>query len=1226
MGTNNNPWLVNVTASAEGFLTQTKAVTVFCGAAITLDFGRPETAEGTIVGTVTSSRTGQPLPDVFIGSEFGASDTTDQFGRYRLPGAPLGEGGADREWLVTAVYPEAPSQTKPVIVRASVEVTLDFAFDVATNSPPVADAGGPYEADEGGPVTLDGSNSDDPDGDGLSYEWDFDGQLFTGVTTEVSSADDFVGTVILTVDDGNGGSDTASADIRFNNVAPTVDAGEGQTVDLGEIVSLAPAQFTDPGIADTHAATIDWGDGTTGPGVLVESDGAGTVSGSHTYVDSGDFTIEVCVTDDDGGIGCDTFNATVVGEDSPPLADDQSVSVNEDIDVSVVLTGSGPNDDPLEFIIITLPSHGELFQAGSQITAAPFTLTGDQVTYAPDSNYHGPDGFEFAVDDGNTQSDPATVSITVTPVNDPPVANAGGPYSVDEGSTVNLNASASSDPDGVDGDTLTFEWDLDDDGQFDDAAGPSPSTSFPDNGKFTVRVRVTDAFGPISDIASAIVTVSNVAPSAIVSNDGPVNEGSVAGVNFSGQSDPSSADTAAGFRYSFDFGNDGTFDVIASPVASAEVPPVLLADGPAAIEIRVRIEDKDGGFTDYITVIDVLNLAPTADAGDPYEVDEGSSILLSGTAFDPAGDYDPLTFTWDLDGDGIFGETGVSAVFGDETGRSPTFDASNIDGPDSITVALRVSDGDGGQDEDTAIVEVMNVAPSVAASGDTILEGASAIIGASFTDDGIADTHTAAIDWGDGSAIEILGAVTSPIAPTHIYDDNGSYTVTLTIIDDDSGVGSDTVIVEVSNVAPTAILSNNGPVNEGGSASVDFSGQSDPSSADTTTGFTYSFDFGDDGIFEITDGTVSLADVPADLLTDGPALFPVRGRITDKDGGFTDYVTTMTVNNVAPHVDAGADQIADEASPVGLNPTVFTDAGIADIHTATVDWGDGSPVQAGEVSETAGAGAVNASHAYGDNGVYEVTICVTDNDLAVACDTFEVTVNNVAPTAYVDGDQTVFRGELLSLTGTFTDPAGDADNPFTIQWDRDGDGVFDTSDQHHYGEESMIETAFSLPGIYTVTLAVTDDDGETGFDIAIIEVLNRNPVCTDTVASQQLIWPPNHQFVIVHIIGMTDPDGDTVSVVITGIYQDEYVDSLGDGKFAPDAVGVGTAVAFVRAERSGTKKVPGDGRFYHIQFTAYDDFGGTCDGEVVVVVPHDRNSTPVDGGPLYDSTRFATPE
>ena len=41
MGTNNNPWLVNVTASAEGFLTQTKAVTVFCGAAITLDFGRP---------------------------------------------------------------------------------------------------------------------------------------------------------------------------------------------------------------------------------------------------------------------------------------------------------------------------------------------------------------------------------------------------------------------------------------------------------------------------------------------------------------------------------------------------------------------------------------------------------------------------------------------------------------------------------------------------------------------------------------------------------------------------------------------------------------------------------------------------------------------------------------------------------------------------------------------------------------------------------------------------------------------------------------------------------------------------------------------------------------------------------------------------------------------------------------------------------------------------------
>ena len=67
-------------------------------------------------------------------------------------------------------------------------------------------------------------------------------------------------------------------------------------------------------------------------------------------------------------------------------------------------------------------------------------------------------------------------------------------------------------------------------------------------------------------------------------------------------------------------------------------------------------------------------------------------------------------------------------------------------------------------------------------------------------------------------------------------------------------------------------------------------------------------------------------------------------------------------------------------------------------------------------------------------------------------------------------------------------------------------------------------------------------------------------------------------------------------------------------------MGIGTPTAQVRAERSGTDKVPGDGRVYHISFTATDEYGATCDGEVTVGVPHDKKDTPVDGGALYDST------
>ena len=104
------------------------------------------------------------------------------------------------------------------------------------------------------------------------------------------------------------------------------------------------------------------------------------------------------------------------------------------------------------------------------------------------------------------------------------------------------------------------------------------------------------------------------------------------------------------------------------------------------------------------------------------------------------------------------------------------------------------------------------------------------------------------------------------------------------------------------------------------------------------------------------------------------------------------------------------------------------------------------------------------------------------------------------------------------------------------------------------------------------------------------------------------------------MLGVTDPDGDELVYTIDSIYQDEPVDSYGDGRFTPDGRGLGTATAEVRAERAGTKKVPGDGRFYHIGFTATDPYGEYCVGTISVVVPHDMSKTPVDQGPLYDST------
>jgi hypothetical protein len=104
----------------------------------------------------------------------------------------------------------------------------------------------------------------------------------------------------------------------------------------------------------------------------------------------------------------------------------------------------------------------------------------------------------------------------------------------------------------------------------------------------------------------------------------------------------------------------------------------------------------------------------------------------------------------------------------------------------------------------------------------------------------------------------------------------------------------------------------------------------------------------------------------------------------------------------------------------------------------------------------------------------------------------------------------------------------------------------------------------------------------------------------------------------INIFGVTDLDGDAFTLSIDSIYQDEAVNSSGSGNTAPDGEGIGAATAWVRMERDGG----GNGRFYHITFTATDTSGSSCSSTVLVNVPMNRggNGAAVDDGPLFDST------
>jgi hypothetical protein len=134
---------------------------------------------------------------------------------------------------------------------------------------------------------------------------------------------------------------------------------------------------------------------------------------------------------------------------------------------------------------------------------------------------------------------------------------------------------------------------------------------------------------------------------------------------------------------------------------------------------------------------------------------------------------------------------------------------------------------------------------------------------------------------------------------------------------------------------------------------------------------------------------------------------------------------------------------------------------------------------------------------------------------------------------------------------------------------------------------------------------------------ASLTVVNSPPICAHAVSPGNL-WPPNHKLKAVQITGVTDPENDPVTLTITGVLQDEPTNALGSGDTCPDATGVGTPQASVRAERAG----PQDGRVYHVFFKASDGRGGVCEGQVQVCVPHDNGhgGACVDQGALFDST------
>ncbi|MBS7614820.1 PKD domain-containing protein [Candidatus Bathyarchaeota archaeon] len=279
------------------------------------------------------------------------------------------------------------------------------------------------------------------------------------------------------------------------------------------------------------------------------------------------------------------------------------------------------------------------------------------------------------------------------------------------------------------------------------------------------------------------------------------------------------------------------------------------------------------------------------------------------------------------------------------------------------------------------------------------------------------------------------------------------------VTDKRGSVGIDTLKVTVRNVSPIVEAGVDQTANEG--TQVSFSGSFSDLGADSHT---IVWDFGDGSIAE---GTLT----PTHTYVDN-GVFTVRLTVTDDDGGAGDDTIIVTVNNVAPTVEAGSDLTIEEGSEI-IFAGSFIDPGIVDSHTIIWDFGDGQSVY----------GTLTPSHTYIENGMYTVTLSVTDKDGGTGIDSLTVTVNNAAPTVEAGQDQAPNEGSSVSFLGSFTDP-GLLDT-HTIIWNF-GDGTI--------ASETLNPTHTYLDnGIYMVTLTVTDDDGAIGTDALTVTVNNVAP-------------------------------------------------------------------------------------------------------------------------------------
>jgi MYXO-CTERM domain-containing protein len=631
---------------------------------------------------------------------------------------------------------------------------------------------------------------------------------------------------------------------------------------------------------------------------------------------------------------------------------------------------------------------------------------------------------------GLTDQDRAAVfNFDIDPANPSPVADAGGPYNANENDQVQLSAARSVDPE--DALALTYAWDLDGDGEFDDSNDPNAIVRFSDDGTYQLQVQVTDPLGK-SDIDTARVQIRNVAPIiSAVQTDSPIDEGEDLTVDIIVLEPGADA-----LVFDFDWNGDGQDDELA--VGSNRVTHRYFEDG--TYDVRVRVTDDDGGQNESTFRVVVQNVAPRVfDVVTNAPQLEGSLVSIQIVAQDPG--LDPVTFSWDFEGDGVWDEEGVD------------LDRVEHVYPDNgqYSVRVRLRDDDGAETIDEILIPVINASPTIVAvrNNGPVFEGSPARITVEATDPGT-DTITYSFDLDNDGAFEVADQLEAE--RTHVFRDDGRFLVGVRVRDEDNGRSLGNTTVEVRNADPVGRLVLPDFVDEGQRFDVTVEA-TDP--GDDV--LRYDWDLDGDGIYDIED--TNLTTVANVVQNEGN--YVVTCRVRDGDGGVLVLSGPVFVRNVEPIAQVIVDGPVDEGRETRVRCEAL-DAG-ADNLTYAFDFEDDG------IIDIEGLQIGDIPHAWADQGSYIVR-CIVDDGRTLSSFFERVEVANVAPTVALASDSPQNEGGSTLLTVNVFDPG---DDTLTFSWDLDGDGITEVS-----GEPEFERVLPALDnGATVVTLIVRDEDG-----------------------------------------------------------------------------------------------------------------------------------------------------